>query len=715
MAITLTKDYQKIAETNMGSWGFGTLYLRLYGKYNSQDTTNNKTNFSLQERVYCDGVYCTSNNCYAWISGTNIQDNTNLTFPTNDELILGTKTRDAEHLDDGTCYIEEGGGFKCYALDLDNLFEVGDGFNLPKINRKFTTTPQITFQSKTETEMLYKWITSEPCSAIIWKGGGTATFTGLNSKSGTITVTGLTANKAYSHYGIFIRSDSGISTNSNTLTNSTYNYPYVSTVEISNLIIGDSQKLTLYNPLNRNVTVYMYQYGTGIQFFKEVTDKKSIEFLPNKTTLYNSIKNSTTGDCYYYCVYDGKIVVYKNGTYTINRSECLPEFKIFLTEDINSKTLSLTGNNQIMLKGYSDLKITISLENKAIAKNGSSILKYVAVSGDKTAEVNYSNTESVNMVINKINSADVQVYAVDSRGLSSKSVPQVLILKNYYKPIISEVKCYRENGIGTKAIVELSGKYWNGNFGNKDNSIFQISYQYKKVRENTYSNTISLTNQFTYSDGSYKNKDNAFIPAVSESTTALEFDVGEEYDLIFIVSDQAYSITYTFSTKLQIDSGIPCTAKQKNSDGKYSIGINCLPDEKYALKINGYGKIDFLKVKSKVYEESISDVKSSNQYPTLISKSITTYGGDLLIDTHCFSYASAAFFLKSYIVIDGVNKGFTTAWNSTLKACKSGSIIVSGVAEGTHTIELKIFNTNGANEIITKPAFTSCGFTVVEL
>lgn len=135
MAVTLTKDYQLLAQTKLGSFGYGTLYLKEYGKYDSQNIANNTTTYTIKLGIYCDGYYCYSGNCYAYISGTCIQNNTGLTFPTNGEITLGTKTSTVVHNSDGTRYVEEGGSFSCYAGTNGS---VNAGFNLPTIPRAST-------------------------------------------------------------------------------------------------------------------------------------------------------------------------------------------------------------------------------------------------------------------------------------------------------------------------------------------------------------------------------------------------------------------------------------------------------------------------------------------------------------------------------------------------------------------------------------------------
>ena len=52
-----------------------------------------------------------------------------------------------------------------------------------------------------------------------------------------------------------------------------------------------------------------------------------------------------------------------------------PTFYNFIFEDINSTTVSLTGNNQNVIIGYSNVRATIPLEYKAIANKQATMSK----------------------------------------------------------------------------------------------------------------------------------------------------------------------------------------------------------------------------------------------------------------------------------------------------------------------------------------------------
>lgn len=131
--MVLTTSYQKVKETKMGSWGYGTLYLRTYAKINSQSIGNNQSSVSIQSRVYNNGSWCESGNCYNTLMGTKVKNNVWLTFESG-EITLGTVTSTYTHNIDGSKSISLTNTFKCYALG-STTFNANTTVELPKINR----------------------------------------------------------------------------------------------------------------------------------------------------------------------------------------------------------------------------------------------------------------------------------------------------------------------------------------------------------------------------------------------------------------------------------------------------------------------------------------------------------------------------------------------------------------------------------------------------
>lgn len=118
MAVALTNTFKKVAETKMGSWGYGTLYLRTYAKFDA----NNK--IVVEGRVYNNGTYCYSGNCYATVQGVSKKNNVRLDFTAKSEIILGSET-----VSGGT--VTATTTFRCYAFGLDVTFTAKEIVTIP--------------------------------------------------------------------------------------------------------------------------------------------------------------------------------------------------------------------------------------------------------------------------------------------------------------------------------------------------------------------------------------------------------------------------------------------------------------------------------------------------------------------------------------------------------------------------------------------------------
>jgi len=305
----------------------------------------------------------------------------------------------------------------------------------------------------------------------------------------------------------------------------------------------------------------------------------------------------------------------KDITYKINQDINKPTFTDFDIKDINEKVLYLTGGNGVILN-YSDLEIEIKSTQKAIAKNNAKMVKYRIVLGAKQVEKDYSQYNSVKTTINSIASNSITVYAIDSRGLQT-GVTKTLNVYNYLRPTITNLSFDRENGIGEKVYFYINGNFSTPDFPYHKNAA-KVSFKYKKKTDSEYEvDWLDITefnglnvdqNKGTVVNAEYSNN---FIPdeiegvpydgiekAYNEYTDEiyndfpirtfnpnkyLEFETGIEYDIQFKITDYLSEIT----SKQTLSSGIPCTAKVKNDDNKYSIGINKFPDEQYALDVDG--------------------------------------------------------------------------------------------------------------------------------
>jgi hypothetical protein len=235
----------------------------------------------------------------------------------------------------------------------------------------------------------------------------------------------------------------------------------------------------------------------------------------------------------------------KGGTCTIVNAN--PIFSNFTYEDINSKTVALTGGNDTdgypIIKGYSNLRAIVSVANKAAAQKGATMVKYRLVVGAKQIDVNYSDSADVNLDINAIDNNMFTVYAIDSRGNSiSKQISPsayldyspINIINSVDKPTIAS----RTDSTGEETTLTLNGSIWNGNFGSVTNSIKTCTYKYKKVQDTTYTDGVTALTP-TLSDNTY-----SLSSLIAGDLGALGFNVGFSYNIQITVTDELSTKTY---------------------------------------------------------------------------------------------------------------------------------------------------------------------------
>lgn len=396
---------------------------------------------------------------------------------------------------------------------------------------------------------------------------------------------GLSAGTTYNFKLKIRRKDSQLWTESQTYPQQTYYYPHCLTSP--DFKIGNNVKLDFYNPLNRTIKIQMWSYNSQ-GFVSDpitITGTTYTGFNNVKDRLYASIPDKTesqyTIDVWYG---DIKSTKWDGGKYSINGNE-YPTFSNFTYEDTNEKTKALTDDPSIIINGYSNLKVTISTENKAYSNYKAKLDKYrLNVGNMSSIEKPYSLDEPVEMKINAINSPSITVTAIDKRGYP-KSVPKTATFKAYFKPIIKSMVATRSNGgVGSQVTLEFNGEWWNDNFGKVANSISNIFYYYKKTTD------------------SYWTKGNiAIIPTISENnfsgSVLIEgpnsddkgFDVSTAYNIKMIVTDKLDSSNEYQSI---LGSGSPAIAIFKSG-----IAINQMYDEKdllHKLQVNGGLKTNFI-------------------------------------------------------------------------------------------------------------------------
>lgn len=241
---------------------------------------------------------------------------------------------------------------------------------------------------------------------------------------------------------------------------------------------------------------------------------------------------------------------------TMNIVNANPTFNNFEFEDINEKTLALTGNNQNIIQGYSNVKAIIPVNYIATANKSASMSKYSFTCSDVQRDIPYSDSESTNNTIESVKSGVFNVYAIDSRNNST------LVIKNAnqtisYTPLSKvNINVKRNNGVSEQTVLNFEGKIDLVNFGTIKNSIKSSKFRYKTTDSSSWSEykdiaiTVNENGNYSFNDYILGDTDNGF-------------DIGHAYNIEVIISDELSSVTFTAN----LGSGVPNIALHKNGVG----------------------------------------------------------------------------------------------------------------------------------------------------
>ena len=365
----------------------------------------------------------------------------------------------------------------------------------------------------------------------------------------------------------------------------TYNLPTIP----RNSILGDISTFIIDNGTSIPITKYVSSYYDKLQIYQLVNNSytliKTINGIENGSTvtftsneldtIYNnvpSLENSATIkftlSSYYDSGYTSQVGTSNSKTVAANLVIVSPTFSSFTYIDSNPQTTALTGNPLVIVGGKSSLKITLTSSQKAVANTRQATISHYIVNNETVSK---ETMESANgYTIQGFPYDNIAMYAVDSRGTASNYVSYSFAQNNVFVPYENVSKGTQQsysrsdNGVGKFVSVSFSGTWWNGLFGDVENTLY-ATYKYKKSTEQNYTDGVedlTLTingNNFSY-NGQIKGDPN----------DQYGFDISESYDIIITVKDvnknnPLSSDTITFN----VHSGEPAVAIYKN---KVSLG-----------------------------------------------------------------------------------------------------------------------------------------------
>lgn len=321
-----------------------------------------------------------------------------------------------------------------------------------------------------------------------------------------------------------------------------------------NFNIGD----TIVVHMNRKSTVFThtvvlklgsYSYTIGT----DVTDNVSLDTDRIASNLYAQMPNDNemTGEI--------EVTTYSGST-EIGTSSCTiiahvvnsnPTFEVSY-EDSNSKTVTITGNSQYIIRNNSTLQISVS---NAKALNSATLKSITAVVNGNAYTGTLSGTTGVVNVgtVNVSSDAKVTVKLTDSRG--NEGIREITVLVYDWILPSAIIKLNRKSNYYSESILNVNANY--SSIGGKN--VIAIKYRTKKVSNSTFSTYTTIQN----------NTDTNFT-ADNES----------EWNVQVNVADKLGNTTYN----LILPRGIPIAYVDIKN---HSFGVNCFPKHDKSFEVNG--------------------------------------------------------------------------------------------------------------------------------
>lgn len=316
-------------------------------------------------------------------------------------------------------------------------------------------------------------------------------------------------------------------------------------VNITKYVESYKHKLEIYNSDKTTIikTITGVENGDSFSFTSE--ELNTIYSFSSQTNSYKLIfvLNTYTDDTYETQV-TGSSEVSTNALIT-NAS---PVFTGFDYEENNQQILALT-NSLNYVKGYSDIKIS------NLVANGQ---KNATITGWIVNNNVIENTGNNIIIINKVETDVVTVYALDSRGNTTPHTVQLSGFINYNALTKGAQSYDRIDDITEKVSIGFEGDYTPCNFGVIENSLKSVSYKYKITSSDQWVNGETVINP-TIQGNKYS------FNGLIKGDTNEGFDIENSYDIEVIVTDELSTVIYSYL----IQSGKPAIAIYGN---KLSLG-----------------------------------------------------------------------------------------------------------------------------------------------
>lgn len=335
--------------------------------------------------------------------------------------------------------------------------------------------------------------------------------------------------------------------------------------------------IVIFNPANYILNLRLEFNGYAIRRdgirvsgryeFVLTEDEKNLIYDHNKETSNCTIR---------YCVattYDGTKEVWHSFFDTFYHIvQKLPKFELdyVLNEDINPKTLEITGNKKIFIENYSKVQVSIikpmEVYKRAFPKEygfriNNEFIKYVPFKNEVIKE-------TFDLLKRKeYGYANLTIDAVDSRK-GPKSATELLTLIKYSKPNIY-LTAERLNNFENETTIKINGNF--SFFELKGKNLYQLDTSKIKT------NTIKYI-KFRYKEVGGEFGNWSEIPFIIEENkfTCVEKKLNLDNEKSFEIEVKIEDLLDEVTINGIVDIGVPSFFISTN---KNAVGVNCIPNE----------------------------------------------------------------------------------------------------------------------------------------
>lgn len=532
---------------------------------NSTSTSGNTSNITVTAtqtigNADWNSSYTSSLKIYWWDdkNGERLVATTNVTSQGRNATITASGTITAAHHTDGTLKgyakaVWTKGGSSNWTPNSGSVST--NNTSLTNIPRYPTSNQSL--NNKTETTITMNYSSDSTCDYLWYSTNNGSTWTGINitdGKSGSYTISGLTAGTTYNIKTRLRRKDSQLTKDSSALAVATYSYPYANSMP--NFTIGNQFTIGIYNPLGRSVTVNILGADNS-QCTNDTTSGTSITGYAGAavvTNFYNSIPNAKSGTYKVKVTYGSQVSTKTGGTYTVNAADCSPSISAVTYADVNSTVTAITGNNQNIVQNQSTVQYTAT---GLAAQKGASISSVKVVVNGNTYTLTRSGSTATggNAAIDSSMDVTATATITDSRGLTAfKSVTVNMLAWSLPTAIIT---MQRQNNFYSETDITVDADYPSVDSKNW----VKIWVRYKQTTSNTWGSWVEF-------------QDNVM--------QTLTLDNNYEWD-VKVSIDDAFGGNTQYN--LTLSRGMPIIFFDRILS---SVGFNCFPVDEKSVEVNGF-------------------------------------------------------------------------------------------------------------------------------